>query len=86
MRGESTTGWTRRGSGTASGAYPLADEAVGSRLFPTLMVILILQVVALLTHVWSAALQHQWLFLLLGTLVYPVGVTHGVGVWFGLWK
>lgn len=86
MRGESTTGRTRRRGGTASGAYHLVDEAVGSRLFSTLVCILSLQIAALMTHVWSAALQHQWLFLLLGTLVYPVGVTHGVGVWFGLWK
>ena len=64
----------------------MADEAVGSRLFSTLVLILLLQLVALLTHVWSAALQHQWLFLFFGTLIYPVGVTHGFGVWFGLWK
>ena len=65
-----------------SGARSLAGQAA----VPVLVLLVAAQALALATHVWSSAGQHQWLFLLLGTVAYPVGVTHGVGVWFSLWR
>jgi hypothetical protein len=40
---------------------------------------------ALLTHVVSCAHDKLWGFLALGAMVVPVGILHGIGVWFGLW-
>ena len=67
-------------------AHPTADGNVGRMLLPTLMLMLIGQGAAIATHIWSAAIQHQWAFLVLGTLAYPVGVAHGIGVWLSWWK
>ena len=63
-----------------------ADKKVGRWLLRVLVLIIIGQLAALATHIWSAAVQHQWAFLVLGTLAYPVGVIHGMGVWFGCWR
>jgi len=40
---------------------------------------------AWITHVVVCIQEKEFLFLLVGALVWPVGVIHGVGVWFGAW-
>lgn len=36
-------------------------------------------------HVYTCAQQENWTFLLSGSLVFPVGIVHGWGVWLGFW-
>jgi hypothetical protein len=40
---------------------------------------------AWLTHIVDCAGDKVWVFLVFGALVFPVGIVHGLGVWFGLW-
>jgi hypothetical protein len=40
---------------------------------------------ALLTHVVSCAHDRLWGLLAFGALIVPVGILHGIGVWFGVW-
>lgn len=40
---------------------------------------------AWLTHIVSCASERLWGFLVVGALVFPVGVVHGLGTWLGLW-
>lgn len=40
---------------------------------------------AWITHVVLCIQAHTYLFLLVGALVPPVGVIHGIGHWFGAW-
>ena len=39
---------------------------------------------AWLTHVVTCILQHEWLFMIVGALIAPIGVVHGVMIWLGV--
>ena len=40
---------------------------------------------AWLTHVVACVDKAEWGFLIAGAIAFPVGVAHGVGIWFGIW-
>lgn len=40
---------------------------------------------AWLTHVVVCISTSKWIFLLAGAIFFPIGCTHGTGVWFGVW-
>lgn len=42
-------------------------------------------VAAWLTHVVVCIKTASWLFLIAGAIAVPVGMVHGVGIWFGVW-
>ncbi|AXQ69229.1 hypothetical protein HOU02_gp496 [Caulobacter phage CcrBL9] len=42
-------------------------------------------VVAWFTHVIHCLMTHDWVFLIVGALAFPVAIIHGIGIWFGLW-
>lgn len=37
------------------------------------------------THVIVCLKTSAWGFLIAGAVFFPVGVVHGVGIWFGVW-
>lgn len=41
--------------------------------------------VAWLTHVIVCIKAGLWLFLIAGAIMFPIGVVHGIGIWFGAW-
>lgn len=43
----------------------------------------ILMVVAWLTHVVTCLSTASWGFLIAGAIMFPIGIIHGVGIWFG---
>jgi len=40
---------------------------------------------AWVTHIITCFNIGAWVFLIVGALAIPVGVIHGVGIWFGIW-
>lgn len=42
-------------------------------------------IAAWLTHVIVCIKAGSWFFLIAGAIFAPVGVIHGVGIWFGAW-
>lgn len=40
---------------------------------------------AWLTHVIVCIKAGAWLLLIAGALVFPIGIVHGIGQWFGIW-
>ncbi len=38
-----------------------------------------------LTHVIVCINEELWGFLIAGAIFFPVGVVHGIGIWFGVW-
>lgn len=42
-------------------------------------------VLAWLTHVVSCINAGKWIFLLAGSIFFPIGCVHGTGVWMGVW-
>ena len=46
---------------------------------------MIASVAAWITHVLTCIKTEQWLFLIAGAIAAPVGIIHGIGLWFGAW-
>ena len=44
----------------------------------------VLCVAAWLTHIVHCLLTAKYLLLIAGTFIFPVGIIHGVGIWFGV--
>ena len=44
-----------------------------------------LSIVALGTHLVYCFTHHAWVLLLVGAIAAPIGVLHGIGLWFGFW-
>jgi len=40
---------------------------------------------AWLTHVITCLTAGKWGFLVAGAIFFPIGIIHGIGVWFGAW-
>lgn len=40
---------------------------------------------AWLTHVINTIQNEEWFFLLAGAIFAPIGMVHGIGIWFGVW-
>jgi sorbitol-specific phosphotransferase system component IIBC len=40
---------------------------------------------AWLTHVVTCLADGLWGFLIAGALLFPIGMIHGIGIWFGAW-
>lgn len=44
----------------------------------------VISVAAWFTHVVTCIQDEAWAFLIGGAIFIPVGVVHGIGIWFGL--
>ena len=42
-------------------------------------------IAAWLTHVITCRATASWGFLIAGALFFPIGIIHGIGIWFGAW-
>ena len=42
-------------------------------------------IAAWLTHVITCLQDSLWGFLIAGAIIFPIGIIHGIGLWFGLW-
>ena len=49
-----------------------------------LLAMLLVPISAWLTHIVSCLMAGAYVLLLAGALVPPVGVIHGIGIWFGI--
>lgn len=48
-----------------------------------LAVFVVLPLTAWLQHIHSTAVAGRWILMVLGALVFPVGMLHGVAIWLG---
>ena len=48
------------------------------------IVLVIAAMAAWLTHVLVCIKAAAWLFLIAGAIAFPIGIIHGVGIWFGV--
>lgn len=37
------------------------------------------------THVIHCIQKEEWVFLIAGAIAAPIGIVHGIGIWFGAW-
>ena len=49
-----------------------------------LIALFIMCLVAWVTHIIHCLLTAKYLLLIAGALIAPVGVIHGIGIWFGV--
>jgi hypothetical protein len=47
------------------------------------LILALLLIVAWLTHVITCLMDASWGFLIAGAIFFPVGIVHGIGIWFG---
>lgn len=40
---------------------------------------------AWLTHIIASIGSESWGLLIAGAIMFPIGIIHGIGVWFGAW-
>jgi hypothetical protein len=60
-------------------------ENVGLIIFSLgLAIIACTPIAGWITHVITSIQHEQWLLLIIGTLLFPIGIIHGVGIWFGI--
>jgi len=38
-----------------------------------------------ITHIFACLSTEAWGFLIAGALFFPIGIIHGIGIWFGAW-
>jgi hypothetical protein len=50
-----------------------------------LLLLFVLSFAGWLTHIIDCLTHQLYVLLLVGVFVFPVGIFHGIGVWFGLW-
>jgi len=50
----------------------------------TMIVVMLTSVAALFTHVINTLLAGKYILLLVGVILPPIGVIHGIGLWFGV--
>jgi hypothetical protein len=49
------------------------------------LITIIASTAAWLTHVITCISDDRWGLLIAGGIVFPVGIIHGAGIWFGAW-
>lgn len=64
--------------------FRLQDRAFGIAALISIVTSLI-SFAAWVTHVIVCIKAAEWGFLIAGDVALPVGVVHGIGVWFGAW-
>lgn len=42
-------------------------------------------IAAWLTHIITCLADDKWGFLIAGAIMFPIGIIHGIGIWFGAW-
>ena len=50
----------------------------------SIIILYIALVGAWLTHIVSCLLHGKYMLLIAGAFIFPVGVIHGIGLWFGI--
>jgi hypothetical protein len=48
------------------------------------LIFAVVMLLAWLTHIVSCLMTAKYLLLIAGAIVFPVGVIHGIGIWFGI--
>lgn len=49
------------------------------------LIVFMLFLGAWFTHVVSSIANHEFVLLLGGAICFPIGIIHGIGIWFGVW-
>lgn len=60
-------------------------EATGAAVVLAAFLFVCTLIAAWGTHVIVCIKTASWLFLIAGAIAAPVGIVHGVGIWFGAW-
>lgn len=58
------------------------DNAIAAMFLATFV---LLPFAAWSQHLYSCGADDRWAFATVGAIVFPIGVVHGTGVWFGFW-
>lgn len=62
---------------------PRSDDAVVIGILAAIATIVIGTPIAWMTHIITCLATGQWGFLIAGAFMFPIGIIHGVMIWFG---
>lgn len=63
--------------------YTFLSEEVGMRWIVGWFLFCVVMFAAWVTHVVVCLKAATWGFLIAGAIFFPVGIVHGIGLWFG---
>jgi hypothetical protein len=49
------------------------------------IIIFVIAPLSWLTHIFSTIANEQWLLLIAGAILVPIGIIHGIGIWLGIY-
>ena len=47
------------------------------------VIVILASIAAWFTHVFVCLSEEAWGFLIAGAIMFPIGIIHGIGIWFG---
>jgi hypothetical protein len=59
----------------------MTDPTSGNLLTTGVMLVFF---AAWLTHIILCLMCGEWIWLIAGVVLFPVGITHGIGIWLGI--
>ncbi|AXN57956.1 hypothetical protein KASHIRA_00360 [Serratia phage vB_SmaM-Kashira] len=68
----------------AKKTYSVTGKAAGGGCL-ALTLFMITMFAAWVTHIVTCFKTDAWGFLIAGAIAAPIGVIHGIGIWFGVW-
>ena len=48
------------------------------------LIFALLVIAAWITHVIASIKTAAWVLLVIGAILFPIGIVHGMGIWFGV--
>jgi len=60
-------------------------DKLGPALIITVFTLIITSLAGWATHIFYCFKNAEYLLLIAGAVIAPVGSIHGIGLWFGLW-
>lgn len=61
------------------------ETAVGGGCLLATVALVVATLAGWLTHIVVCIQSQEWLLLIAGAILFPIGIIHGWGCWFGFW-
>ena len=61
------------------------EPAVGGGCLLATVALVVATLAGWLTHIVVCIQSQEWLLLIAGAILFPIGIIHGWGCWFGFW-
>lgn len=60
------------------------DEKIGGGCLLAFLLMWLVAIAGWITHIVVCIQNEAWLLLIAGAIAAPIGIIHGIGIWFGV--